>query len=102
MITDRNVGYAGRKLGKAKILFCDLMGVTLRIIWPTFVRAIWLILSELFGRILSAIFGILVPIVVRPITGLSGAASANFFLTRSVDLENSQPPPINSESDTHP
>jgi hypothetical protein len=53
----------------------------------------WVILSELFGRILSAIFGILVPIVVRPITGLSGAASTNFFLTRSVDLENFPPPP---------
>jgi hypothetical protein len=39
--------------------------------------------------------------IVRPITGLSGAASTNFFLTRSVDLENFPPPPINSESDTH-
>src|SRR5258708_15547003 len=43
---------------------------------------------------------VLVPILVRLISGLSGAASTNFFLTRSVDLENSPPPPINSESDT--
>jgi hypothetical protein len=37
LLTSHKRGYAGRKLGEAKFVFC----VTLRIIWHNFLRDIW-------------------------------------------------------------